>query len=143
MHHNKIANWEFDKDFTGPPDKVYGSFCVRVNVLKLDFPRYSYYMGYIPPNGGPNDFKVFIQQDHDITDHLSVIFDAVDYIKQKRVEINAERAAKMETQRLLVETEAQERDRKKKQYEANVASKRNSNRARTAAGKKGNKEIVT
>lgn len=145
MHHNNRATaWELDCDFVANTDINEGALCVRVNIQKMEFPRYSYLLGWFPPGTrNPSDFKVFIQQDHDITDQLSVIFDAMDYIKSKIAENNAAKTAKIAQQELVYKAAAEERSRKKSQYEANVQAKRSKNRERTAVGKKGNKEAIS
>lgn len=92
--------------------------------------------GWLPPSGNPDEFRVFFQQDHDITDNLGIVFEVLDYIKEKLAESNAIKVAKEEAS-------ASNRSQKKKQYEANVQARRVQNRARTETGKKGNKSAIT
>lgn len=143
MTNHRTVSWELDKDFVGKMNPERGAFCVRVNVQRLQYPKYSYILGWLPPSAAPDGFRVFFQQDQDISNDLDVIFEAIDYIKKKLAEVNASRAEKIQQQQLREDEAASERIQKKKQYEANVQARRDNNRARTEIGKKGNKSAIT
>jgi hypothetical protein len=133
------SSWEFSKDFVSPTlDTAKGGICVRVSILKLSIPRFSYVIGWKLPNG---ELKIHFQADQDVDQsqlpelislakiHIKTEMDAAEKIRVKQ---EAE-------YRVQAEADQLRKTAKKKQYEANQERRRVENRARAGGGGGGKK----
>ena len=126
------VQWMPDKDFVSPYyDSTKGGPCVFVNILPLEFPRYSYALGWKLPDGTA---KLHFQGNQIVDPILvqSLLSEAQIYIKSKVADVETMRAQREADQQRRVSEEAQRKLQKKKRYEANVATRREENRARAA-----------
>lgn len=128
--------WEPEKDFistTFDPNK--GGECVRVNILRLEEPKYSYSIGWKHPNG---DFKVHFQAGQPLLPEVIALLagQAKDYVDTAMKVINdarEKRNSDIERQRAQ---ELERKAHKKKQHESNVERRKVENRQRAGRGGK-------
>ncbi len=129
------TQWEVDKDFIDPSnyDAVKGGVCVRVSVLRLEYPKYSYLIGWKLPSG---ELKIHFQSDHKVdTDSVHHLLDlAKHHIATEVAKVEEIREKKNAEYQKRVEEEKIRKAAKKKQYEANVEQRRVENRQRSQGG---------
>lgn len=126
MQHFNNTNhlkWELDKFVTAPdynPQK--GGFCVRVNILRLDYPKYSYSLGWKVGD----DFNIHFRPENSLDGKIApIIEEAVKYVKEATATVESLRQKK-------IDEEKQRKNDKKKRYEENKQQRRQENQARAA-----------
>lgn len=136
-YNRQYTSWEVDKDFTVSLDGNEG-ICVRVSVLRLELPKYSYVVGWKFPNG---DVKFHIQSYQMVApEELSALISAAQSYIQEQIKIAEDAKAKKDAarQKYLADEKAK-KEYKKKQYEDNKEKRRVENRQR-ANGNGGGKK---
>jgi hypothetical protein len=131
------TSWEVDKDFVANNfDQVKGGVCVRVSVLRLEFPKHSYSIGWKHPSG---ELKFHFQSDQQVDPNLthSLLESAQAHVKAEVMKVNDIRAKKDAERQKIIDEEKIKKAAKKKQYEANVEQRRNENRIRSSQGGSG------
>lgn len=134
-HNRPFASWEVDRDFVLDSFDATkdGGICVRVSVLRIEFPKYSCAVGWKLPNG---ELKFHIQsyQKFDPGDLGILMANAQEYIQTQVAIVENSKAEKEAARQKWLQEEKVRKDTKKKQYEGNKERRRNENRQRANGG---------
>lgn len=132
------VEWETDKEFVSPHyDDAKGGFCARVAVLKIQpAPRYSYELVW---KLGDGKYTRHFNSTHllDMDSVQAIIHDAQTYVQQQGSIAESMAKKKAEFEAKKAEEDKAKKLAKKSRHEANLARRREEDRARTAAGKSG------
>lgn len=135
------SSWEVAKDFVAESSSAIklGVVCVRVNTLRLEFPRYSYSVGWKYPNG---EFKLHFQSDHPVHpgEVVTLLTNAQEYVKEEVSKIEAVKSAKEADRMKYEEDRWQKQAEKKKRYEGNIERRKVENRERASRSGSGKKK---
>jgi len=125
--------WELAEEITGGQYTVAGGgVAAKISVLKLDFPKYSFEIGW--KAGGTGMFLRHFRAGQDLSDLHDVVTSAKLRIEALVDESEAKRKAEEDNRAAWAAGAKERAAHKKKNHEANFARRREEDRARARGG---------